>query len=106
MGDFLAWASTQFDLVIADSPSLTSCADPMLLAHQVESVVLVVSAGESSRELVEESKRLLVNAGADLLGVVLNNADKRHAGYPDKYRRPEVNGHSGRKRTSILIRRK
>lgn len=109
MREFLDWASAEFDLVIADSPSLSSCADPVLMAHQVESVILVVGAGESSRELVEESKRLLASAGANLLGVVLNNADRRHAGYMDKYRRPpygqDGDGPSGKKRTSILIRR-
>ena len=104
MSDFLAWASTEFDLVIADSPSLTSSADPVLLAHQVESVILVVGAGSSSREMVEDSKRLLANAGADLLGVVLNNADKRHSSYSDAYF-DRNGGSAGRKRTSIVIRR-
>ena len=73
----------EFDLIICDAPSMLVVTDPVLLATQVDTVVLVVSAEHARRETVLRGKKLLETARAKLAGVVLNSlkATRRHYYY-------------------------
>lgn len=62
----------QFDLVLCDSPEATEVADAAILAHQVTGVLLVVQAGKMRRARALEAINNLRQAGAHILGVVLN----------------------------------
>ena len=62
------------DLVIIDSPPLLPVSDPLLLAPQVDGVVLVVMAGATPRQVVRRSRELLADVEANVLGAVVNNA--------------------------------
>jgi Mrp family chromosome partitioning ATPase len=43
----------------------------------VDGVILVVNSGKSSRQVVRRSRQLLMDIGAKILGVVLNNVNLR-----------------------------
>ena len=62
----------QFDLVLCDSPEATEIADAAILAQQVTGALLVVQAGKMRRDRALEAINNLRQAGAHLLGVVLN----------------------------------
>jgi Mrp family chromosome partitioning ATPase len=62
----------QFDLVLCDSPEATEIADAAILAQQVTGAILVVQAGKMRRDRALEAINNLRQAGAHLLGVVLN----------------------------------
>ena len=53
----------------------------MLIASVVDGVLLVVHGGKSSRGVVRRSRQLLLDVGAKIFGVVLNNVSIRSHDY-------------------------
>jgi capsular exopolysaccharide synthesis family protein len=74
MKAMLQTLSDRYDYIVIDSPPVINVTDPVILSTLVDGVVLVVHAGRTSREAVQRSRQELLSVGADLLGVVLNNA--------------------------------
>ena len=70
----------QFDVVVIDSPPLLPASDALLLAPQVDGVVMVVKAGFIERDLVAKSVEQLRHAQTNILGVVLNQVDTKREG--------------------------
>lgn len=62
-----------YDYVIIDSPPISYFTDAILMSSLVDRVVLVVDTFKSARETVKRSYQLLQDAGAPILGLVLNN---------------------------------
>jgi capsular exopolysaccharide synthesis family protein len=62
-----------FTHVVIDSPPVNSFTDGVLIASIVDGVLLVVHGGKSSRGVVRRSRQLLLDIGAKIVGVVLNN---------------------------------
>ena len=60
--------------VILDAPPVLPVADPAVLAPQVDGVLLVVSAGTTTREACRSAILRLTSSGGKLLGVVLQKA--------------------------------
>jgi Mrp family chromosome partitioning ATPase len=51
----------------------------------VEAAILVVRGGFTPQELAQQARLLVRDAGAHLIGVVLNDVDVRHHGYYQSY---------------------
>ncbi len=81
MRALLSWASEHYEHVILDSPPLLSVTDPVILSTRVDGVILVVSAGRSTRDILRRARHELLQVGAKVFGVVLNNLDMRAEGY-------------------------
>jgi capsular exopolysaccharide synthesis family protein len=64
-----------FDLVVVDAPPLLPVSDPAVLSREVDGVAMVVRAGRTQRDVALRAKRILDDVGANLLGVIVNNAD-------------------------------
>lgn len=75
MANLLANLQTRFTHVVVDSPPIASFTDGVLIASMVDGVILVVHAGQSSRQVVRRSRQLLQEIGAKIFGVVLNNVN-------------------------------
>jgi capsular exopolysaccharide synthesis family protein len=73
--------SNTYDHVIIDSPPLLSVTDARILATMVDGVILVIRGGDTTKEAVERSRRLLVDVRARIMGTMLNNVDL-HSAYP------------------------
>ena len=74
----------QFDIIIFDSPPLVAVTDATVIASELaDTVLLVVEAGVTKRELGIRAKELLEKVDANIFGVVLNNLDytKRYGSY-------------------------
>ncbi len=69
--------SEQFDHILIDSPPLLAVTDARILATMVDGVVLVIKGGETTKEAVIRSRRLLQDVHAPILGTMLNNVDFR-----------------------------
>ena len=65
--------SERFTHIIIDSPPSISFTDSSILSTMVDGVMLVVHGGKSSRAVVRRAKQQLLDIGAHLYGVVLNN---------------------------------
>ena len=57
-------------LIIFDSPSVLTCADPLVLADYADAVLMVIEAEKTPAEDIEEAVKLLQEK--PLIGVVLN----------------------------------
>ncbi|UNK70152.1 polysaccharide biosynthesis tyrosine autokinase [Microbacterium sp. H1-D42] len=60
--------------VIIDAPPLLAVTDGAVLAHQADGVLIVVSVGKTTYDLVEKAKEALHKVHGRVLGVVLNRA--------------------------------
>lgn len=67
--------SGAFTHIVIDSPPISSFTDGVLIASIVDGVLLVVHGGKSSRGVVRRSRQLLLDVGAKIFGVVLNNVN-------------------------------
>lgn len=94
MRKLLQTLSERFTHVIVDSPPAISFTDASILSTFVDGVILVVHGGRSSRAVVRRAKQQLLDVGANIFGVVLNNvkAESREyygAGYYSSYYQTE-----------------
>jgi capsular exopolysaccharide synthesis family protein len=69
---FLNNAREEFDYIILDSAPLPSFAEARVLCEKVDGVVLVIESGKLRRQVALRARKELVDAGARILGVVLN----------------------------------
>lgn len=81
MGAFLNAAKSEYGFVILDSSPLLTLADSRILAALVDGVLLVVKSGATPREQVIQSQSSIRSAGANLIGVALNNVSLHTNGY-------------------------
>ncbi|MFP4088319.1 MAG: GumC family protein [Desulfobacteraceae bacterium] len=58
--------------IIVDSPPVTAVTDAVILSKQVDGVVVVIKAGDTVREVIQNSLGQLEAVGATVLGAVLN----------------------------------
>ncbi|MCT0213193.1 MULTISPECIES: polysaccharide biosynthesis tyrosine autokinase [unclassified Synechococcus] len=64
--------SGQFDLILYDTPPVLGLADALLVAEQLDGMVLLVSLARVDRALPRESIERIRSAGAPLLGILTN----------------------------------
>jgi Mrp family chromosome partitioning ATPase len=61
-----------FDYVLVDCPSLQISSDANNLAPLVDGIAVVVEAGQTRREQIHRTQRVVEQAGGNFLGFVLN----------------------------------
>lgn len=66
-------------IVLVDTPPILAVSDAASLAKVVDGFLLVVRAGKTKEEQVRESMRILNGAGADVIGIVVNDLDRSQA---------------------------
>lgn len=81
MGEIMKELQEVYDIVLFDSPPIIGFADGLLLANQVDGVLLVVEVKKIHREAVKQAKILLDKSKAKILGVVLNKVDLKRDSY-------------------------
>ncbi len=65
----------EFNFIIIDAPSILSYADSSILGTLSDGVVFVVKASETQYLQIKKSLSLFKHAHADIIGLVLNNAE-------------------------------
>jgi capsular exopolysaccharide synthesis family protein len=73
MRKLLHTMSERFTHIVVDSPPSISFTDSSILSTMVDGVMLVVHGGKSSRAIVRRAKQQLLDIGAHIFGIVLNN---------------------------------
>jgi capsular exopolysaccharide synthesis family protein len=87
--------SENFQHIVIDSPPAISFTDASILSTMVDGVMLVVHGGRSSRSVVRRAKQQLLDVGAHIFGIVLNNVKQDspdyyyYGGYYSNYYSPE-----------------
>lgn len=83
--DLLERLGERFDRIILDSPPVGAVADAVVLATQVDGVVMVLKAGRTNRDVALRTVRALRDVKAALYGAVLNDVDLERSKYGDYY---------------------
>ena len=95
MKNLLQRAKEQYDYVLIDTPPVMPVTDALIVSRFVDGMILVIASAEVKVEMAREVKNQLVNAGANILGVVLNKVRSEHHGYGYGYY--YYYGHDGEK---------
>ncbi|MGE5609592.1 MAG: P-loop NTPase [Bacillota bacterium] len=72
----VAEASASFDVVLIDTGPVLGSVEPLLIAPEVDGVIMTISRGQE-RPLVEKTMRQLRMAGARIAGFIFNRAERR-----------------------------
>jgi protein-tyrosine kinase len=74
LSEMLRKVSFYYDVVIVDSAPVLAVSDTLFLCSEIDSVMLVVLAGVTPREVAIRARNVLLDSNAHIGGVVLNNA--------------------------------
>lgn len=88
MGATLKGLLKDFTQIIIDSPPVLAVTDGVVLSALVDGVILVVASGVTARGALARTHRILENARARVLGIVLNKVDVRFDTYYGSYYGP------------------
>ncbi|HEU4327196.1 MAG TPA: CpsD/CapB family tyrosine-protein kinase [Roseiflexaceae bacterium] len=69
------------DIVLFDTPPVVAVTDAAVLATRVDGVLLVLQAQRTTRERARQARQILEKVKANIVGVVLNNAEIEHGYY-------------------------
>jgi capsular exopolysaccharide synthesis family protein len=85
MESMLRELRTRFKFVVIDSPPVLPVTDAIILSTLVDGVVFIIESGGTERGAVRRARKILHNAGTNVLGIVLNKVDVQHNGYYGYY---------------------
>lgn len=77
----LSQCREMYDRVVLDSPPIGPVTDPAIVGALADGVILVLRAGHTSREAAQFARRQLADAGARILGLVMNQTDRKGRRY-------------------------
>lgn len=75
ISEFFAWARTRYDRVVVDSPPFGIVGDVMTLAPLVDAVMIMCCPDRTRFQLIKHASRHLAEAGARVVGVIVNDVD-------------------------------
>lgn len=75
MKEFIEYLKSNYDMVIFDTPPLVAVTDALILANQVDGVLLVASAGKTEIDVIDKAREMIHRVGGNIIGVLLNNFD-------------------------------
>lgn len=81
MAEILEALKGQAEYILIDTPPIIAVTDAAILSPRVDGVLLVVNAGKTRRDLAIKARDLLQQINANILGVVLNNAQIDKSAY-------------------------
>jgi non-specific protein-tyrosine kinase len=81
MSEMLALLRSKAEYVLIDTPPIIAVTDAAVLAPKVDGVLIVINAGKTKRDLAVKARDMLRQVNANILGVVLNNAQIDKSAY-------------------------
>ncbi len=81
MRDLLATLAERYDMVLFDTPPVLALSDAAVLGSQVDGVLLVISAGETRRDMASRAVAALHQANARVVGALINRVPIHPSGY-------------------------
>jgi len=85
MREVLEELKQKFDIIIIDSPLVMGMADAVVLSAICDGTLIIVRYNSTSRSALNQARKMLENAKANILGAVLNEMDVRRARYGGYY---------------------
>jgi capsular exopolysaccharide synthesis family protein len=79
--ELLKEANDRFDLILVDSAPILAVPDSLLLLTTLDRAVIVVKASTTSKRDLQKAQKSLEQTNANILGVILNQANPRDVHY-------------------------
>lgn len=76
---------TKYDIVIYDCVPVTGLTDSLIMAKLVDKTLIVAASKKTPVELLQNTKKSLMNVGANIAGVVFNQVEVDGSIYANKY---------------------
>lgn len=89
-GEMVDELGKEYDLIMFDSPPLLAVADAKIVCGLVDVLVLVVRAGQTTKEGLREARQMLYPLIDENVGVVLNGFDVEKHSYRYYYYRSKT----------------
>jgi len=88
--ELLNYIKKEFDMVLIDTPPMLQMPDARIVGRQADAVVMVVRAGQTTRDATIAARERLSEDGTRVLGTILNNWNPRQSpngyyGYSNGY---------------------
>jgi len=74
--EFLKEVASKYELIIFDTPAITSVTDGYIVASKTDATILTVKAGEVKLPKLKRVKEQLEKANANVIGVILNRVEQ------------------------------
>jgi succinoglycan biosynthesis transport protein ExoP len=94
MGDVITELLQHYDHIVIDTPPTLSVTDAVIMSTRSEAVVLVIRAGQTTKQALRRARDLLTQVNARVCGVLLNAVDLNS---PDYYYYYEYQGKYGKR---------
>lgn len=75
----------KFDIIIYDCVPVTGLTDSLIMAKLVDKTIIVAASKMTPVELLQNTKKSLLNVGANIAGVVFNRVETEGSAYASKY---------------------
>ena len=75
--DFITWASSEYDLVLIDTPPVLAVTDPSIVGALVGTTLMVGRFGQNSVKEIEVARHRFEMAGIEVKGFILNAVEKK-----------------------------
>ncbi|MEW6101883.1 MAG: polysaccharide biosynthesis tyrosine autokinase [Candidatus Omnitrophota bacterium] len=83
--DFVNAANSKFDVVMFDTPPIAVISDALLIAQNVEGLVMVVEKDKASRRQLTRISKILQSAKVTIIGIFLNKSSFAKDSYYSYY---------------------
>ncbi|MGC3832846.1 Wzz/FepE/Etk N-terminal domain-containing protein [Moritella viscosa] len=84
--DFIIWASSEYDLVLIDTPPVLAVTDPSIVGALAGTTLMVGRFGQNTVKEIEVARHRFEMAGIEVKGFILNAVEKKaSASYGDGY---------------------
>ncbi len=85
MKDLLSKVSGLYERVIIDSPPLINVTDSTILGSLTQGTLFIVEGGKTRRALIKQSVENLINNHVNIIGVIINNLERKKHDYYSQY---------------------
>jgi Mrp family chromosome partitioning ATPase len=75
MKDVLAELRDKYDHIVIDTPPTLSVTDAVVLSPRVDSIILVIRSGKTTKQALRRARDILMQVNAHVSGVLLNAVD-------------------------------
>ncbi|MGR5220969.1 polysaccharide biosynthesis tyrosine autokinase [Vibrio parahaemolyticus] len=76
-GEFVEWASQNYDLVIMDTPPVLAVTDPSIVGAHAGTTLMVARFGQNTLKELEVAQGRFEQSGIDVKGVIFNAVEKK-----------------------------
>ena len=80
MSSLIERLEADWDMILFDSPPIVAVTDASMISGEIDSIALVVKAGQTERSAVDRALDTIRNVKAPLIGAILNGASQESLG--------------------------